>query len=65
MARSLNVQPPISDEGRIRLRARVPHLARGEERPTGAAPGRTMEFQLSCSDSPMMMPSGPRTKQSR
>ena len=35
-----------------------------EERPAGAFPGRTW-VQLSCSDSPMMMPSGPRTKQSR
>ena len=32
---------------------------------TGAAPAPPMEFQLSCSDSPMMMPSGPRRKQSR
>jgi hypothetical protein len=31
----------------------------------GLPPAAPMELQLSCSDSPMMMPSGPRTKQSR
>jgi hypothetical protein len=44
-----------------------PHSHRagdGQYRP-GPPPAAPMEVQLSCSASPMMMPSGPRRKQSR